>query len=555
MSRLIITATTQTRPPERHNSDRLVTTSELMSWGRIESLRELRKGDYDSVEVYVKSLDELYRILPFTLVGAIPSARSRRVHDDEGKERRFSRSSVILRDVPPVVFLDWPRDLFVMLVASVLIVVTIAATKLLARRLRREQRQRVSVRTAAEGLRVCYLATDPVLEGNHGGAAAHRDGVLSGLRKLGCVVKLASPYTIPSNGFGPQIQMPRVRFTRGPIGMPQLLAGYLSYWGGRKAIGRWKPELIYQRYSNMDFSGVLLSRKLQVPFVLEYNGSFSWMSRNWDSHEMRLGGLSDLVEQTNFDHANLIVVVSEAMADMVVELGVPRDKVLVNPNGVDGEEFRTERHLDDAKALRELLEIPDQHVVVCFIGTFGRWHGAEVLSRAVRLVVEQRPKTHFLFVGQGITYPEVVEQLRKDGVERYATLTGTVPRQEAPKYLSIADIYASPHVPNPDGTAFFGSPTKLFEYMAMGRAIVASDLDQIGDVLTHDDTALMVEPGNAERLAKAIVRLIDEPELRERLGRRAREEALASYTWERNVGRMFGGLRRVSEPAETEVAA
>ncbi|HKQ52365.1 MAG TPA: glycosyltransferase, partial [Pyrinomonadaceae bacterium] len=98
-----------------------------------------------------------------------------------------------------------------------------------------------------------------------------------------------------------------------------------------------------------------------------------------------------------------------------------------------------------------------------------------------------------------------------------------------------------------DGSEFFGSPTKLFEYMAMGKSIVASRLGQIGDVLAHEETALLVEPGDARQLSEAILRLVDAPELRERLGAAARREAVARHTWAHNARRVLDAYRSWAE--------
>jgi glycosyltransferase involved in cell wall biosynthesis len=103
------------------------------------------------------------------------------------------------------------------------------------------------------------------------------------------------------------------------------------------------------------------------------------------------------------------------------------------------------------------------------------------------------------------------------------------------EYLDASDILVSPHVPMPDGSRFFGSPTKLFEYMAMGKAIVASRLDQLAEVLEHERTALLVAPGNAEELAQAIRRLALNPAERESLGAAARQAAVEHHDWARNV--------------------
>src|SRR5258706_1846459 len=95
-------------------------------------------------------------------------------------------------------------------------------------------------------------------------------------------------------------------------------------------------------------------------------------------------------------------------------------------------------------------------------------------------------------------------------------------------------MFASPNLPNPDGTRFFGSPTKLFEYMAMGKGIVASDLEQIGEVLETERTALLVPPADPAALGAALSRLIADSALRERLGSEGRGAALARPTWGRN---------------------
>jgi len=105
-------------------------------------------------------------------------------------------------------------------------------------------------------------------------------------------------------------------------------------------------------------------------------------------------------------------------------------------------------------------------------------------------------------------------------------------------------LLASPHVPNADGSRFFGSPTKLFEYMAMGKGIVASDLDQIGDVLTHGQSAWMVKPGDINSLTNGLKMLIEDAELRDRLGREARREVVANFTWRDHTRRIIEALKK-----------
>jgi glycosyltransferase involved in cell wall biosynthesis len=117
-----------------------------------------------------------------------------------------------------------------------------------------------------------------------------------------------------------------------------------------------------------------------------------------------------------------------------------------------------------------------------------------------------------------------------------------IDHDKALRLLAASDVCVSPHVPNPDGSRFFGSPTKLFEYMGLGRAIVASDLEQIGEVIEHERTGLLSPPGDVDAAAAAILRLLDDPDLRSRLGDAALAEARERYSWKAHTRRILDAL-------------
>jgi glycosyltransferase involved in cell wall biosynthesis len=121
-----------------------------------------------------------------------------------------------------------------------------------------------------------------------------------------------------------------------------------------------------------------------------------------------------------------------------------------------------------------------------------------------------------------------------------------VPHAAMPDHLAACDVLVSPHGRQADGGEFFGSPTKLYEYMAVGRPIVASRLGQIAEVLEDQVTALLVEPDDPRALAEAIVRLVDDACLRRRLGCGARAAAEERHTWRQNAQRVIDCLRTAS---------
>ncbi|MFQ5904407.1 MAG: glycosyltransferase, partial [Candidatus Binatia bacterium] len=168
-------------------------------------------------------------------------------------------------------------------------------------------------------------------------------------------------------------------------------------------------------------------------------------------------------------------------------------------------------------------------------------------AEAIRPVVEKDPRLHFLLIGDGNLRFEFESRVREEGVESSVTLAGLVPHQDVPQHLAACDILVSPHVRPADGSEFFGSPTKLFEYMAMGKGIVASKLGQIGEVLRDGETAILVKPGDPKDLASGILRLVSDEALRRQLGRRAREVVAAEYTWKRNAERVLEVAHRLLE--------
>ena len=401
-----------------------------------------------------------------------------------------------------------------------------------------------------------YLRMDHLFDLRAGGSVAHTSGVINAMRKLlGRVVIISTDRLAlvePDDDF--HLLTPRYGVGRNLALVPQLTYNQqvAKWWRSN----RFPPAFVYGRYSLGNYAAAMIAQREGVPYVCEYNGSNIWISRNWDTRRMPFERLMALIEDANLFAADLIVAVSKPSKDELVGRGVPPERIIVNPNGVDPQIYRPDR---DGGPVRRKLGIARGEVVVAFIGTFGNWHGAEVLADAFGRMLASNPdlgaRVRLLLIGDGGKMPLVREILQRSGAIERTILTGTVPQPEAPDYLAAADVFASPHVPNPDGTPFFGSPTKLFEYMAMGRAIVASNLDQIGEILTHGETALLVPPADSDALAEGIAVLARDAELRQRLGAAARNRCLADFTWEQHTKRILDGLRQVGDRAARRVAA
>ena len=257
------------------------------------------------------------------------------------------------------------------------------------------------------------------------------------------------------------------------------------------------------------------------------------MSKHWG--RSRRDDLLERCELLNLAAATRIFVVAEVERNNLIAAGVPREKIVVNPNAVDVEEFRPDA---GGEAVRRELGINEDETLAGFVGTFGPWHGVLTLAEAISMLPEGCG-VRFLFVGDGMYRDEVERIITEAGLRQQVIFVGQVEHQRVPALLDACDLLLSPHAPMTDGSEFFGSPTKLFEYMATGKAIVASRLGQIGEVLVDNETALLVEPGSARELADAILRLSGSRDLRERLGAAARHAAIERHTWKQNAQRVI----------------
>lgn len=329
-------------------------------------------------------------------------------------------------------------------------------------------------------------------------------------------------------------------------------------------------DFIYQRMSISNFSGVVVSRQMRLPLIIEYNGSEAWVARNW-GRELKYQKLAEDAEAVCLSHAHMVVTISDVLREELIDRGVPEHRIVTYPNCIDPEMIDPDRFsLADRNALRARYGIAPDALVVTFLGTFGQWHGAEILGKAIRILCDRHAdsilthKLHFLFVGNGLKMPNVKEALGAHATGPYVTFTGIVAQSDAPLHLSASDIFTSPHVANADGSRFFGSPTKLFEYLAMERAIIASNIDQIGQILegsltieeidgggvvepdeTDQSVALLVSPGDASALARAILYLAERPTWRAAISARARSLALRKYTWQHHVQAISDGAKRL----------
>ncbi len=402
-------------------------------------------------------------------------------------------------------------------------------------------------------IKILYLRTVFWFGLKAGGSVGHTSGVINALSKV-AKVDVISNDTLPGVQSIINIVSPGL-LKMIPFRLGEVLYSLRIIKGLKKKVKDY--DFIYQRYSGLSFAGAFLAKKNNIPLILEFNSSDVWKMKYWFKQSSLLKTLLvrivnsfkipivSYIEEYNLRNALLIIVVSTSLKETLTKKGIAEEKILVYPNGVDPQKYSTAIKGDEIKKKYRL----GNYKVVGFIGTFGQWHGVVEMARAIELFFRSNPKmangVKFLIIGDGKLFTEVKRIISNSGYQENVIFTGQIPQSEGPKYMGACDILLSPHIKNPDGSAFFGSPTKLFEYMAMGKPIIASDLDQIGDILEHKKTAYLIKPGNIRQLSNAIQVLLDDSKLREELGKNARVEALKKYTWEKHTEKLLEKLNEI----------
>jgi len=321
----------------------------------------------------------------------------------------------------------------------------------------------------------------------------------------------------------------------------------------QKMFAKNPPAYIYERICLGNYVGCRLSQEFSCPYIVEYNGSEISMKLSFDGSRYEFEDVYLAAEEAAFRQATLISVVSEVVKDSLVQRGVDANKIIVNPNGVD---LDTYHPVEDVarRDLRRELGFEDTHIVVCFTGTFGGWHGIEVLAQAMPSILKENSNIRFLFIGDGNFKHLIDESIARNRLRERVVSVGRVPQKEGARLLGACDIFVSPHSCHMVDSKFFGSPTKIFEYMAMGQGIVGSDLEQIGQVLSpclratnlsdeevsvHDERSVLCKPGDVQEFIAAVLYLAKYPDLRKALGRNAFTAAKEFFSWERHIQRLW----------------
>lgn len=310
----------------------------------------------------------------------------------------------------------------------------------------------------------------------------------------------------------------------------------LAYRRLARAVRQFRPDVIYERYALYQPAGVWVSRRTGVPLLLEVNAPYAIARRKYN--QLRLGRLADAFERYTFKGATQLFPVTRVLGDMLVGMGVQPGRIRVIPNGINPDDFKHLPTVDAAKSRHGL----GGRTVIGFIGFVREW---DQLDRIVNWLAGRPaddPAT-LMVVGDGPVRGALEAQARRLNIAHKLVFTGVVPRTAVPAAAMAFDIaLQTALVP-------YASPLCLFEYMAMGKAIIAPDQPNHHEVLVAGTDCDMYAPTDAQGIEHRLEALIADPQRRERLGQRARQALTErGYLWAGNAQRVAAAATAVLQP-------
>ncbi|MEW6513511.1 MAG: glycosyltransferase family 4 protein [Pseudomonadota bacterium] len=340
------------------------------------------------------------------------------------------------------------------------------------------------------------------------GQAVHIEELIGALRQHGHEVRVVAPEISSGGGMGDDATLVHKLKAALPKALYELLElaySFVAYRRLLKAAREFQPAFIYERYNLFLLAGAMLKRKLGLSLLLEVNAPLA-EERGRHSGGLGLPWLARWAESRAWRSADFVLPVTKVLAGYVAAVGVPGERILVIPNGINRDHFAAAPTPEIAKQRLGLTG----KLVLGFTGFVRDWHGVD---RVIRWMATADAPTNavLMVVGDGPVRGEL-EQLAADlHLHGRVRFTGVVNRDLVPEHVAAFDIALQPAV------VPYASPLKLFEYLALGKAVIAPRQPNIEEILTDGDNALLFEANQPGAFEQSLTRLCADEALRKQL--------------------------------------
>ena len=377
-------------------------------------------------------------------------------------------------------------------------------------------------------LKILYICYEDIT--GYNGAIRHISEIIKGLSRNGhqidlCVPKLSKkPAELVSGSKVGLRYIPTIpfRFFR-PFSYLAISFFFLPY-----LYLRFRPDIVYIRDIKFTVLPVLLARLSNIPCVLEVNGLMdeAVKIRRVTPWTFRI---LNTFHRWNIRRASHIITVTKGIKNEILRrYGITNEKISIINNGVDLTQFSPM----DKKEAKKKVGLSQSYKYVGFVGGLFPWHGLDQLIEATPHVLKNEPHARFVVVGSGLMESSLKKMISKRKLDQKFIFTGPVPFHMVPYYINsfhVCVVFFKKVRNDP------GDPIKLYEYLACGRPVVASNVPGYGDVVDSTKAGTSVNSADSIATAEAILELLRDDDKADYMGKKGLQKAQASFSWEKKV--------------------
>lgn len=347
----------------------------------------------------------------------------------------------------------------------------------------------------------------------------HINEIVKALNSLGHQVDIVSPETKPNSAHSFISKfLPEIFF--------EALEIFYNFVAAKKMdrlLAEKRYDFIYERYAIFNWAGVRTAKKYKIPIILEIN--YTSFTPIYRKRSVFLKPSAHWLDKKIFREANGLIVVSNYLKDHLIDMGVDEKKVIVLTNAADpvkfnpaieGCEVRAKYGLGDSK-------------VIGFIGGFYPWHGLDMLIDSFLTIKKENIRAHLMLIGDGPIKDKLTNKVKKLNIDNDVLFLGRVEHDKLAEYIAAFDIAVMPDSNN------YGSPMKIYEYMAMGKPVIAPHLGPLEDGIVDGREGILFDQRDKNGLYNALKMLLLNDKLRISMGHLSRENIMSRHTWLKNA--------------------
>lgn len=296
-------------------------------------------------------------------------------------------------------------------------------------------------------------------------------------------------------------------------------------------------DVLLERLSLFGGAGMMVSKKLGIPHVIEMNAPLTKETEIWRGLYFKEMAYS--IERRVLNAANGVMVVSEELKKILLKMGIAQGKILILPNGVDLNSFTPQEKNSE---LAQKLGLKHKFVVG-FTGSLKEWHGVDILLEACSGLIKHIPELSLLIVGDGPEIENLKTRAFSLNMIEKTIFTGKVLYSEIPDLIRLMDVAAAPYKTNDN---FYFSPLKVIEYLSCGIPVVTTKRGGSAYGIRNGKNGILIDESKPDYLREAIKTLYDDPDLRRKIAENASQLA-EGRDWQGVAGKAASFIMQVRE--------